>query len=261
MRVITWLGSLDEASRLDGLPPLDAAEQERARAFTSDVARERFGTLRRIQRGLLAEALGTEPGRLLSSYDCPDCGFGAGHGRPGYLLAGPVTEPQRASAAGSAALSGTGASEAGEPLRLSGVALSASRAGEWGAVVVVAGVERGFWIGLDLTLHEEIFDGFDDVALSGPEKSWLDGQPPARRNAGRAALWAAKEAAAKRDGHGLRKDPARIAVLAAAEDRGSEAGYAPGVVRLETRAEGLPPHALMAAVPAAAEDAFRRATA
>lgn len=236
MRVISWLGSLDEAARRGGLPLLDAAEHDRAGAFSDHTAGKRFATLRHVQRGLVAEALGESPDRLLSSYECPDCGPEAGHGRPGYRLVG-----------GSSRTNGT----------TTPVALSASRAGEWGAVVVVTGVEPAFRIGVDLTLDEEIFDGFDDVALSGPERCWLDARPPGRRTAERAALWAAKEAVAKRDGHGLRKDPAEIAVLGADTD----AGFAAGVVRLGIRGEGVPPHVLMAAVPAVAEGAFRTATA
>lgn len=252
MRVLTWLGNLDDAARDGGLPPLDAAERDRARAFTSGTAQARFGALRRVQRQLLGEILDVHPGRLVSAYECPDCGREAGHGRPGYLLAEvgvETTSPQNSASQ-----------------NLTGVALSASRAGEWGAVVVVVtGVEPGFRIGLDLTLEREIFDGFDEVALNGRERDWLRTQEPGERNAGRAALWAAKEAVAKRDGHGLRKDPPGIPVLAAAGNRQTPAegstAHAPGVVRLESRAEGLPPHVLMAAVPAGAEDAFRRAMA
>ena len=152
-------------------------------------------------------------------------------------------------------------------VKRTGVALSASRAGEWGAVVVVTGVGPGFRIGLDLTLHREIFDGFDDVALDGRERDWLRTQEPGEWNAERAALWAAKEAVAKRDGHGLRKDPAGILVLAApgsgtsgTPPKGATA-YAPGVVQLATRAEGLPPHVLTAALPAAAAGASPTAMA
>ncbi|WFR85136.1 4'-phosphopantetheinyl transferase family protein [Arthrobacter sp. Y-9] len=241
MRVLTWLGNLDDAARDGGLPPLDAAEQDRARAFTSGTAQARFGALRRVQRQLVGEILDVRPGRLVSAYECPDCGRAAGHGRPGYLLAegNPENSAPQSSALENSALQ-----------NLSGVALSASRAGEWGAVVVVTGVKPGFRIGLDLTLEREIFDGFDEVALTGRERDWLRTQEPGDRNAERAALWAAKEAVAKRDGHGLRKDPPGIPVLAA-----------PGVVRLKTRAEGLPPHVLTAAVPGAAEGAFRRAMA
>ncbi|MBO9705271.1 MAG: 4'-phosphopantetheinyl transferase superfamily protein [Arthrobacter sp.] len=251
MRVLTWLGNLDDAARDGGLPPLDAAERDRARAFTSGTAQARFGALRRVQRQLLGEILDVHPGRLVSAYECPDCGREAGHGRPGYLLAegNPLSSAPQNSA----------------PQTLTGVALSASRAGEWGAVVVVTGVEPGFRVGLDLTLEREIFDGFDEVALNGRERDWLRTQELGERNAGRAALWAAKEAVAKRDGHGLRKDPPGIPVLVAATNRRTPAdgatAYAPGVVRLESRAEGLPPHVLTAAVPAAAEGAFRRAMA
>ncbi|MEZ2371837.1 4'-phosphopantetheinyl transferase superfamily protein [Arthrobacter sp. RCC_34] len=256
MRVITWLGSLDDAARDGGLPPLDDAERARARAFTLGTAQARFGTLRRVQRKLLADTLDVHPGRLVSAYECPDCGRGAGHGRPGYVLtaAGPENSSPQISAP-----------QNPSPQSLTGVALSASRAGEWGAVVVVTGVGPGFRIGLDLTLDREIFDGFDDVAVSGPERDWLRTQEPGERNAARAALWAAKEAVAKRDGHGLRTDPSGIPVLAAAGHRRTPAGgataYAPGLVWLETRAEGLPPHVLTAAVPAAAEGAFRTAMA
>ncbi|QTF71074.1 4'-phosphopantetheinyl transferase family protein [Arthrobacter woluwensis] len=260
MRVITWLGSLDDAARDVGLPPLDDAERDRARAFTSAAAGVRFGTLRRIQRKLLADALGIDPRRFVSAYECPDCGPAAGHGRPGYVVVDRVP-------ASSQHGDHTAAPGSAWPQRLTDVALSASRAGEWGAVVVVTGVEPGFRIGLDLTLHREIFDGFDDVALNGWERDWLRTQEPEGRNAERAALWAAKEAVAKRDGHGLRKDPAGILVLAAPGngDNGTSPGgataYAPGVVQLATRAEGLPPHVLTAAVPAAAEGAFRTAMA
>lgn len=256
MRVITWLGSLDDAARDVGLPPLDDAERDRARAFTAGIAQARFGALRRVQRQLLGEILDVHPGRLVSAYECPDCGREAGHGRPGYLLteAGAENSSPRISDLQIAA-----------PQNLTDVALSASRAGEWGAVVVVTGVEPGFRIGLDLTLHREIFDGFDDVALSRQERDWLRAQEPGKRNAERAALWAAKEAVAKRDGHGLRKDPAAIPVLAGPGHggalKGHATGYSPGVVRLETRAEGLPPHVLTAAVQAAAEGAFRTAMA
>ncbi|MDQ0708305.1 phosphopantetheinyl transferase [Arthrobacter woluwensis] len=256
MRVFTWLGSLDDAARDAGLPPLDAAEQERARAFTSGTARARFGALRRVQRQLLGDILDVHPGRLVSAYECPDCGRGAGHGRPGYALTG--VGPENSSPQISVP-------QNPRPQSLPGVALSASRAGEWGAVVVVTGADPDFRIGLDLTLEREIFDGFDDVAVSGPERDWLRTQEPGARNAGRAALWAAKEAVAKRDGHGLRTDPSGIPVLAARGHRRTPAGdataYAPGVVWLEARAEGLPPHVLTAAVPAAAEGAFRAAMA
>jgi len=280
MRVITWLGSLDDAARDAGLPPLDDAERDRARAFTSAAAGVRFGTLRRIQRKLLADALGIDPRRFVSAYECPDCGPAAGHGTPGYVVVERVpadSQPGSAVSLGPAdtshldsdhtANAHTAAPGSARPPRLTDVALSASRAGEWGAVVVVTEVEPGFRIGLDLTLHREIFDGFDDVALDGRERDWLRTQEPGERNAERAALWAAKEAVAKRDGHGLRKDPAGILVLAApgsgtsgTPPKGATA-YAPGVVQLATRAEGLPPHVLTAAVPAAAEGAFRTAMA
>lgn len=263
--MITWLGSLDAAARAQDLPPLDGAEQARARAFTSATAAERFGTLRQVQRDLLARLLEVDAERLLSSYECPECGPEAGHGRPGYRLAGRgsgADGPERRVAglrratttAGPPSAAGSRGDGPAQAQRLSGVALSASRAGEWGAVVVVTEVERDFRIGLDLTLHEEMFVGFDRVALSRADRSWLEARQPALRTAGRAALWAAKEAVSKRDGHGLRKDPAAIEVLAAGR-------YLPGLVDLVAEADGLPPYALKAAVPEAAAAAFRTATA
>ncbi|MDP5227885.1 MULTISPECIES: 4'-phosphopantetheinyl transferase superfamily protein [Arthrobacter] len=234
MRVITWLGSLEEAARRGDLPPLDAREQDRARAFANPGARNRFATLRSVQRRLLAGALGVAPDLLLSDYACPECGPDAGHGRPGYRLtdrSGNRTTPP--------------------------FALSASRAGEWGAVVVALDVPEGFRLGVDLTLEAEIFDGFDTVALSAAERAWIGSLPPEERISARAGLWAAKEAIAKRDGHGLRKDPSTIEALGRrglVELRVSAAG--PG-----TGGGALPPHRLMAAVPEKAEAAFRRATA
>ncbi|MFJ3958747.1 4'-phosphopantetheinyl transferase family protein [Arthrobacter sp. NPDC090010] len=234
MRVIPWLGSLDAMAhgRAD-LPALDRQERERMRAFTDHAAATRFAALRRVQRVLVAEALGETPDRLLSSYECPECGPDAGHGRPGYRLLG---AKQNTAHSTTTAASCT---------------LSASRAGEWGAVVVVTDAPPRFRLGIDLTLERELFDGFDEVALSTAERDWIRSQPGPERLGARAGLWAAKEALSKRDGHGLRREPSQISVLGRA-----------GLVDLSLATDvPIPRHRLIAAVPEEAEAAFRRATA
>lgn len=179
---------------LDGTgPPADVVRSvlagtagERAAVFVREQDRSAF-TAGRVALLLFAAALlGVEPGRVAPRYDCPQCGPDTGHGRPAFLLDG-----------GPAPL-----------------LLSASRAS---GRVLLAGVvhpEPGVRLGVDLEdSTNAAFDGFDAVALTVRERSWVQGLPEHHRTRGRARLWARKEAWLKHSGEGLRRDPATVDVL------------------------------------------------
>ena len=65
---------------------LDDVELGRARAWNPDRGQD-FLAGRLAQRRFAAELLGVPASELTAAYDCPQCGPGSPHGRPGYTLA------------------------------------------------------------------------------------------------------------------------------------------------------------------------------
>jgi len=170
---------------------LRGAAGRRAAAYAHERDRTEFLAGRAALHLFAAQLLEVDPVRLAPLYVCPQCGPGAGHGRPSFLLDG-----------GPAPL-----------------LLSASRAAGRALLAGVVHPEPGMGLGVDLEDSGRLaaggFDagGFDAVALGAREQSWVQGLPERDRNRGRTRLWARKEAWLKRSGEGLRRDPATVDVL------------------------------------------------
>ncbi len=108
---------------------------------------------RLAQRRFAAELLGVPAGDLTASYRCPRCGPDAGHGRPGYTLAG-VPAP---------------------------LALSLSRAAGWTLLAAVTDPAPGFLLGVDVEDPARTgFAGFAGVALTAAEQRAVAPLPGAR---------------------------------------------------------------------------------
>ena len=189
---------------------LEPVEAARAAALAPG-PREHFIAGRAALRGFAAELLDLPAGELEVSYACPRCGSGPAlaHGRPGYT-------------------------RRGEALPL---LLSMARTQEW---ILLAGVQQpaaGMRLGVDAEDPARMdFDGFDAVALSGPERRAVGKLSGLELLLGRARLWTRKEAWLKMTGEGLRADPRTVRVLAH-----------PEIHDLSSRQTGLPPD-LVAAV-------------
>lgn len=92
-----------------------------------------------------------------------------------------------------------------------GLSANISHAGDQ----VLVAVARGGMVGVDVEQHCATgFDGFDQVALSTPERILVAGTPAALQPRLRAELWVRKEAALKAVGAGLRRDPAELCFAA-----------------------------------------------
>lgn len=188
------------------LPPeagaeLDASELARSAAMAPAV-RDMFLAGRLVQRRFAAELLGVPAGHLTASYHCPRCGPDAGHGRPGYALAG-----------GPAPL-----------------ALSLSRAAGWTLLAAVTDPAPGFRLGIDVEDPARTgFAGFAGVALTAAEQRAVAPLQGDALLAARARLWARKEAWLKMTGEGLRTAPAGLDVTAL-----------PGLADLAPARSGLP---------------------
>ena len=180
---------------------LRGAAGRRAAAYAHERDRTEFLAGRAALHLFAAQLLEVDPVRLAPLYVCPQCGPGAGHGRPSFLLdGGPAPLLLSASrAAGRALLAGVVHPEPGMGL---GVDLEDS------GRLAVGGSDAG---GSDAGGFDA--GGFDAVALGAREQSWVQGLPERDRNRGRTRLWARKEAWLKRSGEGLRRDPATVDVL------------------------------------------------
>jgi 4'-phosphopantetheinyl transferase len=164
---------------------LDDVELARARAMEL-VPRAAFLAGRLAQRRFAAELLQVPPSELTAAYDCPQCGPGASHGRPGYTLSG-----------------------APAPLLL-----SLSRSAGWVLMAAVREPVPGQRLGVDVQDPAGTdFDGFDELALVPAERESLRGLTAAELTTGRARLWARKEAWLKLCGAGLRVAPDTVEVL------------------------------------------------
>jgi 4'-phosphopantetheinyl transferase len=195
----------DSAGRL--LEPVEAA---RAAALQPG-PRERFVAGRAALRRFAAELLDLPAGELEVSYACPRCGSGPdlAHGRPGYT-------------------------RRGEPLPL---LLSMARTHQWILLAGLPAPGAGMRLGVDAEDPARLdFDGFDSVALSGPERHAVGKLSGPEQLRERARLWTRKEAWLKMTGEGLRADPRAVRALAR-----------PEIHDLDSRHTGLPP-ALVAAV-------------
>ncbi|HUF90160.1 MAG TPA: beta-ketoacyl synthase N-terminal-like domain-containing protein [Gemmatimonadota bacterium] len=95
----------------------------------------------------------------------------------------------------------------------------------------VARVAVGYDPGVDIESVEPRTGELDRAAFTDGERRWLDGRPAAERDAWRARMWAAKEAAAKRSRAGLR-DPRKLEI----EEPGEE-WMRVGETRVATRIE------------------------
>ena len=190
-----------------GLPDAVAREQlddvELGRALGLEPGpRAAFLAGRLAQRQLAAELLDVPPSELTAAYDCPQCGPGSPHGRPGYTLAG-----------------------APAPLLL-----SLSRSAGWVLLAAVLNPDAGLRLGVDVQDPAGAdFDGFDQVALGPAERQSLRGLSGAELLHGRARLWARKEAWLKLCGTGLRTAPETVEVL-----------HQPGIRDLPPDESGLP---------------------
>ncbi|MGP0223779.1 4'-phosphopantetheinyl transferase family protein [Paenarthrobacter sp. NCHU4564] len=170
----------------DNLQRLGAPARRRALRFAGSKDREEFIAGRIAAQRYAASLLEVDPTRLTPAYDCPQCGPGQDHGRPGFMLDG-----------GPAPL-----------------VLSASRASGWVLLAAVVRPPCGTLLGVDLeSVSAAAYKGFDDVALTPRERDAVIRLPAAERNTGRARLWARKEAWLKMTGEGLRRDPAGLDVL------------------------------------------------
>jgi phosphopantetheinyl transferase len=95
----------------------------------------------------------------------------------------------------------------------------------------LAMVAEGVDPGVDLETVEPRPPELDRAAFSERERGWLSQRPEAERDAWRARLWAAKEAAAKRSRTGL-GDPRRVEI-----ESMDEAAIDVGGTRVATRIE------------------------
>jgi len=181
------LRTLDAVSMSDALlQGLGHPARQRALRFARPEDRDEFVAGRIALRQFAASLLDIDPTRLTPDYVCPQCGPGQDHGRPGFLLDGGPS-----------------------PL-----VLSASRASGWVLLAGVVHPAEGLRLGVDLeTADKTGFEGFDDVALTAPEKQYLLSLPESGRDATRSRLWARKEAWLKMTGEGLRRNPAEVDVL------------------------------------------------
>ncbi|MFP3581056.1 4'-phosphopantetheinyl transferase superfamily protein [Arthrobacter sp. SIMBA_036] len=178
--------------RLGGVPlpddifkALGEPAYQRASRFADPADRDGFVAGRISLQQFAGSLLDVEPERLVPAYDCPQCGPGQDHGRPGFTLDG-----------GPAPL-----------------ALSASRASGWVLLAGVVHPPEGLRLGVDLeTVARVDFDGFDNVALTENEQRYLLTVPDVQRAVERARLWARKEAWLKMTGEGLRHNPAEVDV-------------------------------------------------
>ena len=92
-----------------------------------------------------------------------------------------------------------------------GLSANISHAGDQ----VLVAVAHGGMVGVDVEQHCATgFDGFDQVALSAPERALVAGAPAELQPRLRAEFWVHKEAALKAAGTGLRSDPAKLCFAA-----------------------------------------------
>lgn len=204
-------GAPGPAAARSGDEPLEAAAREllddveRGRARGMEPRpREDFLAGRLALRCFAAELLGVPAADLTAAYDCPQCGPGSPHGRPGYTLRG-------------------------EPVPL---LLSLSRSAGWVLLAAVADPAPGLRLGVDVQDPAGTdFPGFDALALGPAERAALQALAGAELLSGRARLWARKEAWLKLGGSGLRTAPDTVEVL----DH-------PGIRDLPPAESGLPAH-------------------
>ena len=166
---------------------LDGPELLRARAM-EPAARARFLAGRLAQRLFAAELLSIPAADLTAAYSCPRCGAGAdvSHGRPGYSMAA----------------------------RALPLALSLSRAAGWTLLAAVTDPGPDLRLGVDIEEPSRAgFAGFSALALTPAEQHSLEHLAGPGLLAGRARLWARKEAWLKMTGDGLRIEPAAVDVL------------------------------------------------
>lgn len=196
-------GSGDEPLEDFARTLLDDVELGRARGMEPR-PREAFLAGRLALRRFAAELLGVPAADLTAAYDCPECGPGSAHGRPGYALRG-------------------------DPVPL---LLSLSRSAGWILMAAVADPSPGLRLGVDVQDPAGTdFSGFDALVLGAAEQASLRGLAAAELLAGRARLWARKEAWLKVCGTGLRTAPDTVEVL-----------EHPGIRDLPPAESGLPAH-------------------
>lgn len=192
-------GSLEAAAR--GL--LDDVELGRARALEPR-PRQDFLAGRLALRSFAAELLGVPAADLRAAYDCPQCGPGSPHGRPGYTLHG-MPAP---------------------------LLLSLSRSAGWVLLAAVPDPAPGLRLGVDVQEPAGTdFAGFDELVLGPAERAGLRSLAGTVLLAERARLWARKEAWLKLCGTGLRTAPDSVEVL-----------EHPGIRDLPPAESGLPAH-------------------
>ncbi len=155
---------------------LAPAEVARAAGFVRAEDRRRFVASHVLLRRTVGAVLDVDPAVVELGHACGACGS-AEHGRP--VLA---TDPS--------------------------VQLSLSRSADCVVVAVGRGLEP---IGVDVqSIGAVRFSGFDDVALTSPERATVHALPLRDRAAARADAWARKEAVLKARGVGLTVDPATV---------------------------------------------------
>lgn len=157
---------------------LDAGERERHDAFRRPERQVMFATTRRLLKELVGELAHVPAETIRLRYDCPRCG--RAHGRPTVVDPPPATRWS--------------------------VSLATA-----GAYAVAAATLAGP-VGVDVE-HDgaTAFNGFDDVALSRPEREEIrDLADDAQRARARTIIWVRKEALLKALGTGLNVDPRAV---------------------------------------------------
>ncbi|QDY91478.1 4'-phosphopantetheinyl transferase superfamily protein [Arthrobacter sp. UKPF54-2] len=196
-------GTGDELLEAAARELLDDVELGRARGMEPR-PRQAFVAGRLALRRFAAELLGVPAADLTAAHDCPLCGPGSAHGRPGYTLRG-------------------------EPVPL---LLSLSRSAGWVLMAAVPDPAPGLRLGVDVQDPAGTdFAGFDALVLGPAERAALHGLAGAELLAGRARFWARKEAWLKQSGTGLRTAPDTVEVL-----------EHPGIRDLPPAESGLPAH-------------------
>ena len=221
---------------------LDRVERRRAARYATPSRAAPFITGRYLLRLFAADLVNTDPRALVPDFTCPACerpgartAAGADapldarpdHGRPGYLLDGErLPLALSLSRAADAVLLGAldlGAGDPGardpaptrrDPRGTGAHATTDAHAAGTGAHGGGTGT-TGTGIGVDIdVVSGVVFEGFDDVALSGAERSHVARLPRQEQDGARARLWVRKEALVKARGTGFGSaGPADVEVL------------------------------------------------
>lgn len=178
---VWWARPVVETPRL--LDLLDPVERSRYTAYRRPVDQVRFLTGRAVGKALVAEALGTDPARVVLDSTCPDCG--RSHGKPRVVPPAGHTP--------------------GRPLP----ELSISHSGDLVAVAVTDGLP----VGVDVEQERDVaVQDMIRMTLSPAEHEVFAEVPSPDRDAAFFTYWARKEALLKATGRGLSVPMTRVTV-------------------------------------------------